>query len=444
MGFNQYIKIGVLVTIVFLFGVSAEQKSPVVDAQAYNNDTYEQIKLFSEALSIVQKNYVEKPDTKEMVEGAIKGMLSSLDPHSSYMSPDMFKEMKIDTQGEFQGIGITIGMRDGILTVISPIDDTPAFRAGIIAGDKIIMVEGKPTKDMTMMDAVKLMRGPKGTKVTISIAREGEPKPLKFTIIRDVIPLTSVKVKEIDKSVGYIRITNFQKKTSREFLEALKKIREEKTDLFNGLIIDLRNNPGGLLVAAIEVSDIFIESGNIVSTRGRIQNQNYAYNAKKNGTQPDYPIVILVNSGSASASEIVAGAMQDHKKAILLGTTTFGKGSVQTIIGLSDGSAMRVTSARYFTPSGRSIQATGIEPDIVVMNSTGKKLGHVREQDLTGHLENDQIEEKEKSEDEKKPVTMDVIPEDPKDDLQLMRAVDLLKGLDLFKEMQPRSAEATE
>jgi carboxyl-terminal processing protease len=297
---------------------------------------------------------------------------------------------------------------------------------------------------MTMMDAVKLMRGPKGTKVTISIAREGEPAPLKFTIIRDVIPLTSVKVKEIDKSVGYIRITNFQKKTSREFREALKKVREEKTDLFNGLIIDLRNNPGGLLVAAIEVSDIFIESGNIVSTRGRIQNQNYAYNAKKNGTQPDYPIVILVNSGSASASEIVAGAMQDHKKAILLGTTTFGKGSVQTIIGLSDGSAMRVTSARYFTPSGRSIQATGIEPDIVVMNSTGKKLGHVREQDLTGHLENEQVEEKKKTEDEKKPVTMDIIPEDPKDDLQLMRAVDLLKGLDLFKDIQPQSAEATE
>lgn len=435
----RYIRTGLLVALLLLVGVTTDNRSPISDAQAYNDQTYDQIRLFSEALSIVQKNYVEEPETQELVRGAIRGMLTSLDPHSSFMTPDMYKEMQIDTQGEFQGIGITIGTRDGILTVIAPIDDTPAHRAGILAGDKIVMIEDKPTKDMSLMEAVKLMRGPKGTQVTISILREGEPAPIKHTITRDVIPLTSVKVKDIDRNIGYLRITNFAKKTSTEFGEALEKIRKDKGEDFKGLVLDLRNNPGGLLVSAIEIADHFIESGPIVTTKGRLQNQNFAYNAKTRGTEPQYPMVVLVNGGSASASEIVAGALQDSKKAILIGTTTFGKGSVQTIYRLGDGSGMRVTTARYFTPSGRSIQATGIEPDIIVRNKGGTPRGHLREKDLTGHLENNQVEEDGVGGDEQpeeEGPALDFIPEDPAEDTQLMRAVDLLKGVDLFKELQ--------
>jgi len=443
----RYLRTGVLVAILLLVGVTTDNRSPIGDAQAYDSQTYDQIRLFSEALSIVQKNYVEDPDSQELVRGAIKGMLTSLDPHSSFMTPDMYKEMQIDTQGEFQGIGITIGIRDGILTVIAPIDDTPAFRAGILAGDKIVMIEGTSTKDMSLMEAVKLMRGPKGTKVTISILREGEPEPIKHTITRDVIPLYSVKVKDIDPNVGYVRISQFQKNTSTEFTDALAKIREDKGEAFKGLVLDLRNNPGGLLLSAIEVANHFVDSGPIVTTRGRLPNQNYAYNAKEKDTEPEYPVVVLVNGGSASASEIVAGALQDYKKAILIGTTTFGKGSVQTIYRLGDGSGMRVTTARYFTPSGRSIQATGIEPDIVVRNKSGQPGGHVREKDLAGHLENNQVKEEmdEGAIDEKEAPSMDFIPEDPAEDAQLMRAVDLLKGLDLFKDLQsPAAAQVKE
>ncbi|UCG38534.1 MAG: S41 family peptidase [bacterium] len=443
---GRYLKIGALVALLMLVGLTTDNRSQVGDAQALGNDSYDQIRLFTEALSIVQKNYVEEPEDLELVRGAIKGMLSSLDPHSSFMTPDMYKEMQIDTQGEFQGIGITIGIRDGVLTVIAPIDDTPAFRAGILAGDKIVMIEDKTTKEMTLMEAVKLMRGPKGTQVTISVVREGEPEPLKFTITRDVIPLVSVKVKDLDPAVGYIRITQFQKKTSDEFREALKKIHDEKGEALKGLVIDLRNNPGGLLISAIEVADLFIESGPIVTTKGRLQNQNFAYNAKERGTEPGYPMVVLVNGGSASASEIVAGALQDYRKAILIGTTTFGKGSVQTIYRLGDGSGLRVTTARYFTPNGRSIQATGIEPDIVVRNVGGKAVGHLtREKDLSGHLENDQVDEGEVPQDEEKTSTLDIIPEDPAEDAQLMRAIDLLKGLDLFKGLNTTSVtQATE
>jgi carboxyl-terminal processing protease len=438
----KYIRTGVLVALLLLVGVTTDNRSPIGDAQAYNSQTYDQLRLFTDALNIVQRNYVEEPETQELVRGAIKGMLTSLDPHSSFMDPDMYKEMQIDTQGEFQGIGITIGLRDGILTVIAPIDDTPAFRAGILAGDKIVMIEDTSTKNMSLMEAVKLMRGPKGTKVTISIVREGEPEPIKHTITRDVIPLFSVKVKDIDPSIGYVRITQFQKKTSTEFAEALEKVRDEKGEAFKGLVLDLRNNPGGLLVSAIEIADRFVDSGPIVTTRGRLKNQNFSYNAKSKGTEPDYPMVVLVNGGSASASEIVAGALQDYKKAILIGTTTFGKGSVQTIYRLGDGSGMRVTTARYFTPSGRSIQATGIEPDIVVRNQTGTPRGHVREKDLTGHLENNQAkeDEDESEKEEKDTPSVDFIPEDPAEDVQLMRAIDLLKGLDLFKDLKSTTA----
>jgi carboxyl-terminal processing protease len=435
----RILKLCALLSLLLLFVATQDTTSPVLDAQAYNESTYEQIKIFSEALSIVQKNYVEEPDSKELVQGAIQGMLKTLDPHSAYMDRDMYKEMQIDTKGEFQGIGITIGIRDDILTVIAPIDDTPAYRAGILAGDKIIKVEDKPTKDMTLMEAVKLMRGPKGTKVTITIARKGEPKPIDYTITRDVIPLVSVKTKEIDKDVAYIRITQFQKKTPREFSDALKKIHAQKSENFKGMILDLRNNPGGLLISAIEVANKFVDKGAIVSTKGRLANQNYSYNAQMKGTEPDYPLVVLVNGGSASASEIVAGALQDHKRAIIIGTSTFGKGSVQTIYRLGDGSGLRVTTAKYYTPSGRSIQATGIDPDIVVHNKGGKPIGHLKEKDLEGHLDNDQVKDESeapKNSDEETQTVINRIPEDPKEDDQLMRAVDLLKGLDLFKNLK--------
>jgi len=433
----RYLKIGAIAALLFLVGLAAYDQSPVGDAQAYNDRTYNQIRLFSEALSIVQKNYVEEPETQDLVRGAIQGMLHSLDPHSSFMDPDMYKEMQIDTQGEFQGIGITIGLRDKILTVIAPIDDTPAFRAGILAGDKIVMIEDKSTKDMTLMEAVKLMRGRKGTQVTISVVREGEPEPLKFTITRDVIPLLSVKVRDVDENVACIRISQFQKNTASEFQEALEKIRVEKGDSFKGLVLDLRNNPGGLLISAIEIADRFIESGPIVTTKGRLENQNFAYNAKPQGTEPEYPLVVLVNGGSASASEIVAGALQDYRKAIIIGTTTFGKGSVQTIYRLVDGSGMRVTTARYFTPNGRSIQAMGIQPDIVVANTEGRIVGHLtKEKDLAGHLENSQVDEGDVPAEEDGAPILHIIPEDPAKDAQLQRAIDLLKGLDLFKDLK--------
>jgi len=419
------LRTGVLVALLRLGGVTTDNRSPISDAQAYNSQTYDQIRLFSEALSLVQKNYVEEPETQELVRGAIRGMLTSLDPHSSFMTPDMYKEMQIDTHGEFQGIGITIGNRDGILTGIAPIDDTPAFRAGILAGDKIVMIEDTSTKDMSLMEAVKLMRGPKGTKVTISIVREGEPEPIKHTITRDVIPLFSVKKKDIDPNIGYVRITQFQKKTSTEFSEALDKVREEKGEAFKGMVLDLRNNPGGLLISAIEVADQFVDSGPIVTTKGRLQNQKFAYNAKSRNTEPDYPMVVRVNGGSASASEIVAGALQDYKKASLIGTTTFGKGSVQTIYRFGDGSGMRVTTARYFTPSGRSIQAEGITPDVVVPAVeiiAGEEM-RPRESDLDRHLPADNAN---RADTDKSEATSSSV--DPVDDYALYQALNLLRG----------------
>ena len=433
----RYLKAGIFAALLLLVGLTVYNRVPVNDAQAFGDDTYDEIRLFSEALSIVKRNYVEEPETRDLIQGAIEGMLQSLDPHSSFMDPDMFKEMQIDTEGEFQGIGITIGIRDGILTVIAPIDDTPAFRAGILAGDKIVMIEDKPTKDMTLMEAVKLMRGPKGTEVTISIVREGRPEPIKHTITRDVIPLLSVKTRDLDEAIGYIRITQFQKNTASEFKEALEKTKEEKGASLKGLVVDLRNNPGGLLISAIEIADFFIESGPIVTTKGRLENQDFSYKAKKAGTEPEYPIAVLVNGGSASASEIVAGALQDYRKAIIIGTTTFGKGSVQTIYRLDDGSGMRVTTAKYYTPQGRSIQATGIKPDIEVSNSGAETAAVIpREKDLEGHLENDQVDEGDFPEEKDIMPSLHIIPEDPEQDAQLQRALDLLKGLDLFRDLK--------
>ena len=404
------------------------------------SEAYESLKVFTDAISLIQKNYVEKVNSKDLVYGAMKGMLEGLDPHSSFMNPDTFKEMQVDTKGEFGGLGIEITMKDGILMVVSPIEDTPAFKAGIKPGDIIIKIDGKGTKDMTLMDAVKMMRGPKGTQVTITIARESLAEPKDFAITRDIIAVKSVKSKTLESGYGYVRVAQFQEKTDTDLDNVLDKMEKENGGL-KGLVLDLRNNPGGLLDQAVKVSDDFLESGLIVYTDGRIEGQKMTFSAKKEGTRPNYPIVVLVNSGSASASEIVAGALQDHGRALILGTQTFGKGSVQTIYPLEDGSALRLTTARYYTPSGRSIQAKGITPDIILETEKAKKalpraFREVREKDLDGHLlvpgakpETEEKIDKPKGKEEK----ADAPKEEEVEDIQLNRALELLKSWQVFQ-----------
>ncbi|MBU0729259.1 MAG: S41 family peptidase [Proteobacteria bacterium] len=433
---------------------------------ARTQDTYKNLEAFSNVLSIIQKNYVEDVDTQQIIEGAIKGMLSSLDPHSSYMKPDDFKELKVETQGSFSGIGIEITMKDGILTVVSPIEGTPAFKKGLKAGDKIIKIGDETTSDLTLVQAVKKLRGPKGSNVTISIHRKGWTDLKEITIVRDDIPLQSVKSKMLEPGYGYLRIINFQSKTTTDFKKALKDLTNDND--IKGLVLDLRNNPGGLLDQAVKISDVFIDDGIIVSTKGRIKEQNMVFKAHSAGTSYDFPLVVLVNEGSASASEIVAGALQDHKKAIILGAQTFGKGSVQTIIPINNGAGLRLTTAKYYTPSGISIQAKGITPDIVVPTevhnnreepaASKKKPKFLREKDLKHHIENgneseegepaeediegkNSSDELEPAEDKNKKIIDDkdsekseeeLIKESIEKDNQLRTALTLLKGLNVF------------
>lgn len=428
------------VALGLVVGKSLAQKASGV------GEAYESLKVFTDALSLIQKNYVEKVNSKDLVYGAMKGMLEGLDPHSSFMNPDTFKEMQVDTKGEFGGLGIEITMKDGILTVVSPIEDTPAFKAGIKAGDIIIKIDGKGTKDLTLMDAVKMMRGPKGTQVTVTVVRETFAEPKDFTVTRDIIAVKSVKSRPLEAGYGYVRVAQFQEKTDTDLDNALDKMEKDNGGL-KGLVLDLRNNPGGLLDQAVKVSDDFLESGLIVYTDGRIEGQKMTFSAKKEGTRPNYPIVVLVNSGSASASEIVAGALQDHGRALILGTQTFGKGSVQTIYPLEDGSALRLTTARYYTPSGRSIQAKGITPDIILETEKLKKalpraFREVREKDLDGHLlvPGAKPEKEEKID---KPHGKEEKAEAPKEeeveDIQLNRALELLKSWQVFQKTIKKS-----
>lgn len=413
---------------------------------------YESIELFTDVMAIVKKSYVEEVDTKKLIYGAINGMLSSLDPHSSFMPPDTYKEMKIDTKGAFGGLGIEISIKDGILTVISPIEDTPAFKAGIKSGDQILKIDEKFTKDLNINDAVKRMRGVKGTKVVLTIMREGFDKPKEFPLLRDIIQVKSVRSALMDGGYGYVRIAQFQEKTDDDLGKALKALKEQNKGELKGLVLDMRNDPGGLLDQAVRVADHFVQDGQlIVYTEGREKDSKMQFTAKRGGKEPAYPIVVLINGGSASASEIVAGALQDHKRAIVMGTQSFGKGSVQTIIPLSDDSGLRLTTARYYTPKGRSIQAKGITPDIVVemvelsKESAAKKDGmHLREKDLENHFEGDgksgsagdpKDAKKEEKKDEKKDERTQKLEENLKNDYQAMRALDLLKGWDLIKTM---------
>jgi carboxyl-terminal processing protease len=419
-----------------LVGIGAQRHCA---AQGATN--YESIELFTDVLSIVKKSYVEEVDTKKLIYGAINGMLASLDPHSSFMPPDTYKEMKIDTKGSFGGLGIEISVKDGILTVISPIEDTPAYKAGIKAGDQILKIDEKFTKDLTIIEAVKRMRGPKGTKVSITIMRDGFDKPKDFPLVRDVIQVKSVKYKSLDEGFGYIRIAQFQEKTDDDLNKAFSALRGENGGNLRGLVLDLRNDPGGLLDQAVRVADHFLDEGQlIVYTEGREKDSKMRFAARKGDKESHYPVVVLINSGSASASEIVAGALQDHKRAVIMGTQSFGKGSVQTIIPLSDNSGLRLTTARYFTPSGRSIQAKGISPDIVVdkieLPATDKKEGmHIREKDLENHFESGEKEAGEAKKTEKMPAYK--TDEQIKGDYQVLRALDLLKGWEILKKIGP-------
>jgi carboxyl-terminal processing protease len=433
---NKGKKIAFLITAVSLLavlvGVGAQRRCA---AQGAND--YESIELFTDVLSIVKKSYVEEVDTKKLIYGAINGMLSSLDPHSSFMSPETYKEMKIETKGSFGGLGIEISIKDGLLTVISPIEDTPAYKAGIKAGDQILRIDEKFTKDLSVMDAVKRMRGLKGTKVTLTIMREGFDKPKEFPLMRDIIQVKSVKFKMLDEGFGYIRIAQFQEKTDDDLIKAFHELKQSNGGNLRGLVLDLRNDPGGLLDQAKLVAGHFLNDGQlVVYTEGREKDSKMQLFANKGDKEPHYPIVALINGGSASASEIVAGALQDHKRAVIMGTQSFGKGSVQTIIPLSDNSGLRLTTARYFTPSGRSIQAKGISPDIVVekleLTATEKKeTMHIRESDLENHFETD----KKAPEEEKKIEKMPAYKTDElvKSDYQILRALDLLKGWDILK-----------
>ncbi len=433
------IKISLLIMICLgafvLLGLYNDSKVSAVDK--VDKNIYKDIKLFNEVYDMVKKNYVDDINSTTLIQGAINGMVKSLDPHSSFMTPDLYKELEVETQGHFGGIGIEIILLKDILTIVSPIEDTPAFIAGLKTGDQIIRIDGKSTKDITIMEAVKKLRGPKDTKVTITIMRENMPTPKDITLTRAIILVKSIKVKNIEDHIGYIRIASFQEKTADDLRKALKEV-SEKLNPMNGLVLDLRNDPGGLLVQAIEVSDVFLKSGIIVSTRGRTKSTETKAMAKNDGNKITCPMVVLVNEGTASAAEIVAGALQDNGRALIVGAQTFGKASVQTVIPLEDGSALKLTTARYYTPKGRSIQAEGIKPDIVVKNikqtdeaeNTAWWEDRIREKDLKGHI--NPVKEDGSKIDE--PQNKDV--KDSSDlthDNQLKTAVDILKSWDIMK-----------
>lgn len=437
-------KRGFVVLTIFIFAGAWLIFGKGMGTPVLGGESYEDLKVFAEALSLVQKNYVEETKTKDLVYGAIKGMLSELDPHTSFMPPTVYKEMQVDTKGEFGGLGIQIGTKDKKLVVIAPIEDTPAWRVGIKAGDQIFKINNEATKDLSLNDAVEKMRGPKGTKVTLTIVREGEKEPLEFTIVRDIIKMKSIKSKMMDGKVGYVRITQFQERTSEDMRDALEKLNK---DNMKSLVLDLRNNPGGLLKSAVQVSEQFLKDGQlVVSVKGR-DGDKEEYLASDKKVKVEYPLVVLVNEGSASASEIVSGALQDWGRGVVLGTQTFGKGSVQTVLTLSDGSGMRLTTAKYYTPKGISIQNTGISPDIIVKSAkagTTVSKKFVREKDLKKHLSNETVpSEEDLQKDDSKQEDGDIsIAEEAKDedDVQLQRAVDLLKGWSIFKGIVPSPA----
>jgi carboxyl-terminal processing protease len=411
---------------------------------AKDDDTYEELKIFADVIQLIQKEYVDEVNSKELIQNAIQGMVQSLDPHSSLLPPEAFEDLQIDTKGKFTGIGIHITMKDGFVTVITPIEDTPAFKAGIKPLDRIVKVDDQPIKDLRQ--AVNMMRGPKGTKVKVSIMREGLKEPIDFELIRDDIPIISVKELDLRPGYSYIRLSQFSGSTSQELEDTLKKIESSNIPV-KGLILDLRNNGGGLLNAAIEVSDLFLDEGKILSIKGRNKISTKDYMATPNPVSRNYPMVVLINGATASASEIVAGALQDHNRAMILGTPSFGKGSVQTVETLRDGSGLKLTIARYYTPSGRSIQAKGIEPDIILKHrqinpEDVMDEGLLKEKDLANHLEAEPGKNKDSKSNTQtsKPKTPAVdyavgplSLEQLQSDNQVMRALEILNSYEIFK-----------
>jgi carboxyl-terminal processing protease len=396
-------------------------------AIAAGADTYRQLNLFGDVFERIRADYVEEPEESALIEAAINGMLTSLDPHSSYMNPKNFQDMQVQTKGEFGGLGIEVTMEEGAVKVVTPIDDTPAAKAGVLAGDLIIGLDGEEVQGLTLQEAVEKMRGPVNTPILLTIRREGQDKPVEIKVVRDVIRIQSVRSR-VEEDVGYIRITQFTEQTFEGLKNAIDKIEKDvPKDKLKGFVIDLRNNPGGLLDQAISVSDAFLDKGEIVSTRGRHESETRRYSAKGGDLTDSKPVIILVNGGSASASEIVAGALQDHRRATVIGTRSFGKGSVQTIIPLGGNGAIRLTTARYYTPSGTSIQAKGISPDIEVLQDLPPELQPDQvetkgEASLKGHLTNGEVEKEESG-------SQAYVPPDPKDDKQLHYAFDLLRGI---------------
>lgn len=446
-------KIIIAVTAAFLtfsVGVSAAETKTASKPE----DTYQLLNLFSDVFEKVRSDYVEETTDEELIKSAIQGMLSSLDPHSSYMDADRFKDMQVQTKGQFGGLGIQVTMDEsGAIKVISPIDDTPAFRAGLKAGDLILELDGETVLGMTLNDAVDKMRGPVGTDIKITV-RRGEKKPFSVTLTRAIIHVESVRSR-LEGEVGYVRITSFTERTEAGLKKAIDSFNTELGDRLKGIVLDLRNNPGGLLDQAIAVSDAFLERGEVVSTRSRRIEDINRYNARPGDLADGLPLVVLINGGSASASEIVAGALQDHGRAIILGTRSFGKGSVQTIVPLGQHGAMRLTTSRYFTPSGRSIQAVGIEPDILVEAAKIEKIEQPahqrREADLRGRLDNPG-QNGEKTNGAKPAAKPSDTPAEtpaeetdettaPTEDYQLSRALDLIRGVALFSEMPRATAE---
>ncbi|MFM8551239.1 MAG: S41 family peptidase [Nitrospiraceae bacterium] len=438
--------LGPLVVLTLLVGVLIGKGW---ERTGHATETYEELKTFSEVLSQIQKHYVEEVKPKDLVQGAIRGMLATLDPHSAYMTPEMYKEVQVETKGEFGGVGIQIGIKDNRLAVIAPIEGTPAHRAGIKAGDFIIKVNEESTKDLTLMDAVQKMRGPKGSKVTLTIQRDGVADPLPFTLERDIIKIESVRTKVLDGNIAYVRLTQFQEASGRDLSKALKKFKEQK---LQSTILDLRNNPGGLLTAAVEVSEQFVAPGKlIVYIKGR-DGRKDEYLSRMKDAPEEYPLIILVNEGSASASEIVAGALPDWGRAVIIGTTTFGKGSVQTILPLADGSGLRLTTAKYYTPKGRSIQSTGITPDIVVKPQPPTVVAKAADKDKDKEGDGKPTAPHPAA---KTPTTPPAVakpgeepsakgaPGDPsgeaslEEDIQLQKAVELLKTWKIVKDLKP-------
>lgn len=402
---------------------------------------YQQLNKFSQIMDMVRKSYVDEVSDEKLIEGALSGMLSSLDPHSTYMNKEMFKQMQVETTGEFGGLGIEIAPAQGGIRIVAPIEDTPADRAGIKAGDLIIKIDAELAKDMTLPEAVDKMRGKPGTSITLTIFRTSEPRPLEVKLSRDVIRVKSVKSDLLAPGFAYLRITQFQEHTSEQLEKQIKELVQRSGGSLHGAVLDLRNNPGGLLDQAVEVSDLFLDSGDIVSTKSRI-GKNMSFQAEKGDILSGKPLIVLINNGSASASEIVSGALQDNHRAALLGTKSFGKGSVQRIIPLQDGSAFKLTTSLYYTPSGRSIQATGIEPDIHVepvileAKKADNALPSISEKDLKGHLANGNGKQPAKKDAGKAAadVASQAMQERLMRDAQLQRAFDLLKGLDVLKQ----------